>query len=210
MLIWLLSLLLPVLSVLSYNFADELPQPFSPHWHLQSPCSLCRGPALQNEPAPLVYLLVYAAVFCPLGLHACLLSEDCYLSSREKWKNRNRKNESQLTENRRIHTMLISIVVTFGACWLPSHSFNVSNQYHEVLMNCHHNLVFAVCHLVAMVSTCIKPLFHGFLNKNFQKDLVVLVHLCWRFALQERYCYVHSAHRWSEGSLWLVHITTGI
>uniref|UniRef100_A0A452Q8E0 G-protein coupled receptors family 1 profile domain-containing protein n=1 Tax=Ursus americanus TaxID=9643 RepID=A0A452Q8E0_URSAM len=86
--------------------------------------------------------------------------------------------KGQLNENKRINTMLISIVVMFGACWLP---LNI------VLMSCYHDLVVVICHLIAMLSTCINPLFYGFLNKNFQKDLVVLIHHCWRFAPQERY-----------------------
>lgn len=32
-------------------------------------------------------------------------------------------------------------------------------------MSCQHDLVFVVCHLVAMVSTCINPLFYGFFKK---------------------------------------------
>ena len=54
-------------------------------------------------------------------------------------------------------------------------------------MSCHYDLVFVVCHLIALASTCINPLFYGFLNKNFQKDMVLIIHHCWCFAPKERY-----------------------
>jgi hypothetical protein len=64
-----------------------------------------------------------------------------------------------------------------------------------------------------MVSTCINPLFYGFLNKNFQKDLMILIHHCWCFAPQERYenIAMSSTHTdESKGSLRLARISTGI
>ncbi|VFV21623.1 neuropeptide y receptor type 6 [Lynx pardinus] len=57
-----------------------------------------------------------------------------------------RESDSQLNENKRINTILISTEVTFRACWLPLNIFNVIfDWYHEVLMSCHQDLVFAVC-----------------------------------------------------------------
>ncbi|NXT90510.1 NPY6R protein, partial [Anhinga rufa] len=99
---------------------------------------------------------------------------------------RMRENESRLSENKRINMMLVSIVVTFAACWLPLNVFNVVFDWnYEALMSCNHNLAFTICHLVAMISTCINPIFYGFLNKNFQKDLIVLGHHCRCSAPQE-------------------------
>ncbi|MBN3305901.1 NPY6R protein, partial [Amia calva] len=84
--------------------------------------------------------------------------------------------------------MLMSIVVAFAVCWLPLNIFNIIFDWnHETLQNCSHNLVFTLCHLVAMLSTCINPIFYGFLNKNFQKDLNLMVRHCKCAVEQEEY-----------------------
>ncbi|XP_064018233.1 neuropeptide Y receptor type 6-like [Pogoniulus pusillus] len=118
---------------------------------------------------------------CYLKIFVCLRRRHCKID-------RMRENESRLGENKRINMILISIVVTFAACWLPLNIFNVVFDWnYEALMSCNHNLAFTICHLVAMISTCINPIFYGYLNRNFQKDLVVLVHRCRCSASQEEY-----------------------
>lgn len=77
--------------------------------------------------------------------------------------------------------MLSSIVIAFAVCWLPLTIFNtVFDWNHEILPNttCSHNLLFLICHLTAMISTCVNPIFYGFLNKNFQRDLQVFFRVC--------------------------------
>lgn len=180
------------------------PEPLSPHWPLHPRCGLQRDLALHNEAAHLYHFHVYGPVLRPLSFNLiCYLKTVICLHRRNEKEDRKRETEGQLNENKRINTMLISIVVMFGACWLPLNIVNVICDWcHEVLMSCYHDLVVVICHLIAMLSTCINPLFYGFLNKNFQKDLVVLIHHCWRFAPQERYrkcCRLHYAHRWIRG-----------
>ena len=111
-----------------------------------------------------LFLLQY---WVPLGfILICYLKIVICLHRRNGKVDKKRESWSRLRENKRVNKMLISIVVTFGACWLPLNIFNVIfDWYHEVLMSCQHDLVFVVCHLVAMVSTCINPLFYGFFKK---------------------------------------------
>ncbi|XP_062045742.1 neuropeptide Y receptor type 6 [Lepus europaeus] len=216
MLIWLFSLLLSIPLLLSYHLTDEPFRNLSLPIDLYSHHVVCveHWPSKTNQ---LLYStsLIMLQYFVPLGfMFICYLKIVICLHKRNSKIDRKRENESRLTENKRINTMLISIVVTFAACWLPLNIFNVIfDWYHEVLMSCHHDLVFAICHLVAMVSTCINPLFYGFLNRNFQKDLVVLIHHCLCFALRERYenIAISTLHTdESKGSLRVAHIPTCI
>ncbi|XP_034267324.1 neuropeptide Y receptor type 1 [Pantherophis guttatus] len=91
-----------------------------------------------------------------------------------------RDNKYRSTETKRINIMLISIVVAFAVCWLPLTIFNtVFDWNHEILpAACSHNLLFLICHLTGMISTCVNPIFYGFLNKNFQRDLQIFFHFC--------------------------------
>ncbi|XP_048365317.1 neuropeptide Y receptor type 1 isoform X2 [Sphaerodactylus townsendi] len=111
----------------------------------------------------------------------------CYLKIYIRLKRRNnmmdkmRDNKYRSTETKRINIMLMSIVVAFAVCWLPLTIFNtVFDWNHEILpgATCSHNLLFLICHLTAMISTCVNPIFYGFLNKNFQRDLQVLFRFC--------------------------------
>ncbi|CAO2593942.1 Neuropeptide Y receptor type 6 [Lemmus lemmus] len=215
-LIWLISLSLSIPLFLSYHLTNE------PFHNLSLPDDIYthRVACVEIWPSKLNQLLFSTSLFMlqyfvPLGfILICYLRIVICLQRRTKKVGRRRRNETRLNESKRVNVMLISIVVTFGACWLPLNIFNVIfDWYHEMLMSCHHDLVFVVCHLIAMVSTCINPLFYGFLNKNFQKDLMLLFHHCWCIAPQERYknialSTVHTDV--SKGSLRLARITTGI
>ncbi|KAM5300422.1 neuropeptide Y receptor type 6-like [Ctenodactylus gundi] len=214
-LIWLISLLLSLPLLLSYHLTDEpfrnLSLPTDIYSHRVACIEIWSSRANQLLFSTSLLMLQY---FVPLGfILVCYLKIVICLRRRNRKVDRKWENE-RLSENKRINTMLMSIVVTFGACWLPLNIFNVIfDWYHQVLMNCHHDLVFVICHLVAMVSTCINPLFYGFLNKNFQKDLVVLTHHCWCFAPRERYenIAIFAVHTEEfKGSLRLAHIPTDI
>uniref|UniRef100_A0A8D0B5Q4 Neuropeptide Y receptor type 1 n=1 Tax=Salvator merianae TaxID=96440 RepID=A0A8D0B5Q4_SALMN len=110
----------------------------------------------------------------------------CYLKIYMRLKRRNnmmdkmRDNKYRSTETKRINVMLISIVVAFAVCWLPLTVFNTIFDWdHELLPGgCNHDLLFLICHLTAMISTCVNPIFYGFLNKNFQRDLQVFFRFC--------------------------------
>ncbi|NP_001095861.1 neuropeptide Y receptor type 1 [Danio rerio] len=102
----------------------------------------------------------------------CYLKIYTRLQRRNNMMERIRENKYRSSESKRINIMLFSIVVAFAVCWLPLNVFNaVIDWNHEVAMNCTHNLLFSLCHLTAMCSVCINPVFYGFLNRNFQRDL---------------------------------------
>ncbi|XP_058527251.1 neuropeptide Y receptor type 4-2 [Ochotona princeps] len=80
---------------------------------------------------------------------------------------------------KRIHGVLVAMVAAFAVLWLPLHVFNsLEDWYHEAIPVCHGNLIFLVCHLLAMASTCVNPFIYGFLNTNFKKEVKALVLTC--------------------------------
>uniref|UniRef100_A0A8C9E7V0 Neuropeptide Y receptor type 1 n=1 Tax=Phocoena sinus TaxID=42100 RepID=A0A8C9E7V0_PHOSS len=215
-LIWLFSLLLSIPFFLSYHLTHE------PFQNLSLPTDLYtqQVACVENWPSKMNWLLFTTSLFMLQYCVPLSFTLICYLKiviclGRSNGKvDKKRESESWVRENKRINAMLISTVVTFGVCWLPLNIFKVIfDWYHEVLMSCHHDLGFVFCHLIAMVSTRIHPLFYGFLNKNFQKDLVLLIHHCWCFAPRERYqnTAISSMHTdESKGSLRLAHTSGSI
>ncbi|XP_075766999.1 neuropeptide Y receptor type 1-like [Pelodiscus sinensis] len=89
------------------------------------------------------------------------------------------KDGARAASHRRVSVMLACLVAAFAACWLPLTVFNALYDWaHELISVCHHNLIFSLCHLAAMASTCINPLLYGFLNSNFQQELKALLARC--------------------------------
>uniref|UniRef100_A0A3B4BJI7 G-protein coupled receptors family 1 profile domain-containing protein n=1 Tax=Periophthalmus magnuspinnatus TaxID=409849 RepID=A0A3B4BJI7_9GOBI len=88
----------------------------------------------------------------------------------------------RVTHSRRINIMLVALITAFALCWLPLTIFNVLSDWkQEALPVCHHNLLFSLCHLLAMSSTCINPIIYGFLNSNFRQEVRdVILHCRWR------------------------------
>ncbi|XP_008832355.1 neuropeptide Y receptor type 4 [Nannospalax galili] len=86
---------------------------------------------------------------------------------------------SRAGQIKRINGMLVTMVAAFAVLWLPLHVFNsLEDWYHEAIPVCHGNLIFLICHLLAMASTCVNPFIYGFLNTNFKKDVKSLVLIC--------------------------------
>lgn len=101
------------------------------------------------------------------------------LKRRNNMMDKMRDNKYRSSETKRINIMLFSIVIGFALCWLPFFIFNlVFDWNHEAIATCNHNLLFLICHLTAMISTCVNPIFYGFLNKNFQRDLQFFFNFC--------------------------------
>nr|XP_006116080.1 neuropeptide Y receptor type 6-like [Pelodiscus sinensis]XP_014425470.1 neuropeptide Y receptor type 6-like [Pelodiscus sinensis] len=188
--IWGVSLIMSIPFFIFHQLSDEPFINLSYHsdFYMNKVVCIEAWPSVAERLVFTTSLLVFQYCF-PLGfIFICYLKIFVCLRRRHGKVDGMRENESRLNESKRINMMLISIVVTFAACWLPLNIFNVVFDWNsEALMNCHHNLVFTLCHLVAMLSTCINPIFYGFLNKNFQKDLIVIIHHCRCFAPQEEY-----------------------
>ncbi|EMP25423.1 Neuropeptide Y receptor type 4 [Chelonia mydas] len=56
----------------------------------------------------------------------------------------------------------------------------IALERHQLIAisGCYHDLLFSLCHLAAMASTCVNPVLYGFLNTNFQQELKALLHRC--------------------------------
>ncbi|XP_030069285.1 neuropeptide Y receptor type 6-like [Microcaecilia unicolor] len=191
--IWIFSSIISVPFFVFHQTTDEPFRNFSVHNEYYKDKVVCSEvwPSREHRLVFTTCLLI-CQYFVPLFfIIVCYLRIFVCLRRRNSKVDRLRENENRLNESKRINLMLISIVVTFLACWLPLNVFNVVFDWnHEALMSCHHNVVFTVCHLVAMVSTCVNPIYYGFLNKNFQKDLLLLIYHCKCMASQEEYEHI--------------------
>ncbi|XP_069449035.1 neuropeptide Y receptor type 1 [Ovis canadensis] len=125
-------------------------------------------------------LLLVLQYFGPLCfIFICYFKIYIRLKRRNSMMDKMRDNKYRSSEAKRINVMLLSIVVGFAVCWLPLTIFNtVFDWDHQIIATCNHNLLFLLCHLTAMISTCVNPIFYGFLNKNFQRDLQFFFSFC--------------------------------
>ncbi|KAI7804542.1 neuropeptide Y receptor type 4 [Triplophysa rosa] len=128
----------------------------------------------------LLILLCYLRIFLRLRRRKRMLERQC---------SRNRCDEQRrVMHSKRINIMLVSLVAAFAVCWLPLNAFNaVADWHHEALPVCQHDLLFSLCHLLAMSSTCINPIVYGFLNSNFRKDVASVVLRCHCQPLEDSY-----------------------
>ncbi|KAG8434902.1 hypothetical protein GDO86_013024 [Hymenochirus boettgeri] len=80
---------------------------------------------------------------------------------------------------KRVNLMFVIMVGAFAVCWLPFHIFNIIiDWHHQLIPVCYHNLIFSMCHLLAMISTCVNPVIYGLLNSNVKREVKVLVQSC--------------------------------
>ncbi|XP_028825934.1 neuropeptide Y receptor type 4 [Denticeps clupeoides] len=96
-----------------------------------------------------------------------------------------RPQTSQRQRNRRrITVMLVALVMAFALCWLPLNAFNLVADWKPMaLSTCHHDLLFSLCHLLAMCSTIVNPVIYGLLNRNFRQEMLgILLHCRWAAA----------------------------
>ncbi|XP_075436758.1 neuropeptide Y receptor type 4-2-like [Ascaphus truei] len=80
---------------------------------------------------------------------------------------------------KRVNLMLASMVGAFAVCWLPLNVFNsIVDWDHQLISVCYHNLIFSLCHLLAMTSTCVNPVIYGLLNSNVKREVKALLRSC--------------------------------
>uniref|UniRef100_A0A7N9AW50 G-protein coupled receptors family 1 profile domain-containing protein n=1 Tax=Mastacembelus armatus TaxID=205130 RepID=A0A7N9AW50_9TELE len=159
--------------------------PASPHME----ACLERWPSQQHRLAYTTWLLLFQYCGPLLLVLLCYVRVFVRLHHRKDMLDRARTPESQrMTNSRRINIMLVALITAFALCWLPLTIFNVVSDWNqEALPICHHNLLFSLCHLLAMSSTCINPIIYGFLNSNFRQEVrEVLLHC--RCCPQEEEC----------------------
>lgn len=149
--------------------------PTSPHME----ACLERWPSQHHRLVYTTWLLLFQYCGPLLLVLLCYVRVFVRLRHRKDMLDRARTPENQrMTHSRRINIMLVALITAFALCWLPLTVFNVLSDWNlEALPICHHNLLFSLCHLLAMSSTCINPIIYGFLNSNFRQEVrEVLLH----------------------------------
>ncbi|TNN56149.1 Neuropeptide Y receptor type 1 [Liparis tanakae] len=149
--------------------------PTSPHME----ACLEHWPSQQHRLAYTTWLLLFQYCGPLLLVLLCYVRVFVRLRHRKDMLDRGRTPECQsMTHSRRINIMLVALITAFALCWLPLTIFNVVSDWNQdALPICHHNLLFSLCHLLAMSSTCINPIIYGFLNSNFRQEVrEVLLH----------------------------------
>ena len=78
----------------------------------------------------------------------------------------------RLRKNNRLCT---SVIVIFGACWLPLNVINILVDVSPDALLCwrYHHAAFFACHVVAMTSNCYNPFLYGWLNDAFRSVLII-------------------------------------
>ncbi|XP_060895628.1 neuropeptide Y receptor type 1-like [Labrus mixtus] len=155
-------------TVFSYVAASPHMEACLEHW-----------PSQQHRLAYTTWLLLFQYCGPLLLVLLCYVRVFVRLRHRKDMLDRARTPENQhMTHSRRITIMLVALVTAFALCWLPLTIFNVVSDWNqEALPVCHHNLLFSLCHLLAMSSTCINPIIYGFLNSNFKQEVSeILLH----------------------------------
>uniref|UniRef100_H2ULF9 Neuropeptide Y receptor Y4 n=1 Tax=Takifugu rubripes TaxID=31033 RepID=H2ULF9_TAKRU len=149
--------------------------PTSPHLE----ACLEHWPSPQHRLIFTTWLLLFQYCGPLLLVLLCYVRVFVRLRHRKDMLDRARAPECQrMAHSRRINIMLVALITAFAVCWLPLTIFNVVSDWdQEALPICNHNLLFSLCHLLAMSSTCINPIIYGFLNSNFRQEVKdVLLH----------------------------------
>ncbi|XP_072538511.1 neuropeptide Y receptor Y8b [Salminus brasiliensis] len=145
-------------------------------------------PSPENRLAYMTSLLIFQYCLPLVLITFCYLRIFLRLCRRKDIIERTRDaRQRKAKHSKRINIMLATIVAVFALCWLPMTVFNtVFDWNHEAMPACY-NVVFSVCHLTAMASTCVNPIIYGFLNNNFQKELKSLLYQCRCWGAPENY-----------------------
>ncbi|XP_069570107.1 neuropeptide Y receptor type 4-2-like [Brachyistius frenatus] len=162
-------------SVLLNSYRSIFYVPSSPHME----ACVEHWPSQGHRVAYTTWLLLFQYCGPLLLVLLCYVRVFVRLRHRKDMLDRTRVPEShRMTHSRRINIMLVAVITAFTLCWLPLIIFNVVSDWNqEALPICYHNLLFSLCHLLAMSSTCINPIIYGFLNYNFRQEVrEVLLH----------------------------------
>lgn len=77
---------------------------------------------------------------------------------------------------KRTFCLLVMVVVVFGLCWLPLHTFNLLRDINiNAIDSYYFNLIQLVCHWFAMSSACYNPFIYAWLHDSFREELKKLL-----------------------------------
>ncbi|XP_005110250.2 neuropeptide FF receptor 1, partial [Aplysia californica] len=96
----------------------------------------------------------------------------------------------QLRAKRKVIKMLVLVVIMFGVCWLPLHTFFLVIDFNpELMMNQSESqqristVLFYSAFWLAMSNSCANPVIYGFTNDSFRADLAALCYRWFPFCL---------------------------
>lgn len=82
-----------------------------------------------------------------------------------------RKEEIERERTKRTNRMLISMVLIFGASWLPLNLYNLVQDFYAPASGwMYARAFFLLAHATAMSSTCYNPFLYAWLNETFRKE----------------------------------------
>ncbi|XP_063819461.1 neuropeptide Y receptor type 4-2-like [Pseudophryne corroboree] len=175
LLVWSLACLLALPLVYSADLNNSAYKNMSVAMDPLADKSLCveYWVSVEQRRAYTVTLLLLQYVV-PLGfIVACYCRISVHLRHREGLFGRS------YSHMRKVNLMLASMVGAFAVCYLPLQIFNIMVEWDHSLINvCYHDLIFSLCHLLAMISTCINPVIYGLLNNNVKRELKLWVQRC--------------------------------
>ncbi|XP_006008552.2 neuropeptide Y receptor type 4-2-like [Latimeria chalumnae] len=145
-------------------------------------------PSEKHRLAYTTCLLIFQYCAPLLLITVCYFRIFLRLQRRKEMVDRSKDGNRKANHSRKVNIMLASVVAAFAACWLPLTVFNTLYDWnHDAIASCYYNLIFSLCHLMAMASTCINPVIYGFLNNNFQKEMKAIIYRCHCSGEQEKY-----------------------
>ncbi|KAM9324853.1 neuropeptide Y receptor type 4-2-like [Gastrophryne carolinensis] len=118
-----------------------------------------------------ILLMQYVVPLC--FILCCYLRISVHLGRRESLFGRS------YSHMRRVNLMLAFMLGAFALSYLPLQIFNIIMELnHKLIPPCYHDLLFSLCHLISMISTCINPVIYGLLNSNVKQEVKTLVQKC--------------------------------
>uniref|UniRef100_A0A0N5B1C2 G_PROTEIN_RECEP_F1_2 domain-containing protein n=1 Tax=Syphacia muris TaxID=451379 RepID=A0A0N5B1C2_9BILA len=103
------------------------------------------------------------------------------------WPNRNDAHaQRKYAADRRRRTNLLfgCVVLIFAVAWLPLNVFHVLWTFG--LIETFPVPIFAICHLIAMLSSCLNPVSYAFFNSNFKEQFVKMFNSVLRYQQRKK------------------------
>uniref|UniRef100_A0A0N4ZHS3 G_PROTEIN_RECEP_F1_2 domain-containing protein n=1 Tax=Parastrongyloides trichosuri TaxID=131310 RepID=A0A0N4ZHS3_PARTI len=85
----------------------------------------------------------------------------------------NNRRKHVAERQRRTNFLLASLVLLFAIAWLP---FNIFHMLLSLRIITYSGTLFALCHLMGMMSACLNPVCYAFFNQNFRNELFIILH----------------------------------
>uniref|UniRef100_A0A0K0EV32 Putative neuropeptide Y receptor 11 (inferred by orthology to a C. elegans protein) n=1 Tax=Strongyloides venezuelensis TaxID=75913 RepID=A0A0K0EV32_STRVS len=85
----------------------------------------------------------------------------------------NNRRKHVAERQRRTNFLLASLVLLFAVAWLP---FNIFHMLLSLKVITYSGTLFALCHLMGMMSACLNPVCYAFFNQNFRNELFIILH----------------------------------